>query len=88
MQRLTKYQLLLKDLTDSSNVVCGKPELEEALNELIAVIKVVNDSMHNVNIKGLPIAVKPLGALNSQDVFQVRPSWKKKSIRLGPLTCY
>ena len=27
MQRLTKYQLLLKDLAESSNVVCGKPEL-------------------------------------------------------------
>ena len=52
MQRLTKYQLLLKDLTEASNVVCGRAELEEALSELVSVIKVVNDSMHEVTIKG------------------------------------
>jgi len=39
MQRLTKYQLLLKDLADSSNIICGKQELDEALSELISVIK-------------------------------------------------
>ena len=52
LYRLTKYQLLLKDLTTSSNVVCGKTDLEEALSELLSVIKVVNDSMHSVTIKG------------------------------------
>ena len=51
MQRLTKYQLLLKDLVEASNVVCGKAELEEALNELLSVIKTVNDSLHSVTIR-------------------------------------
>jgi hypothetical protein len=71
MQRLTKYQLLLRDLTESANVVCGRPELEEALAELLSVIRVVNDSMNDGNIKGLPETVRPLGMLCAQDVFQV-----------------
>lgn len=51
MQRLTKYQLLLKDLVEASNIVCGKAELEEALSELLSVIKTVNDSLHSVTIR-------------------------------------
>ena len=51
MQRLTKYQLLLKDLVESSNIVCGKSELEEALKELLNVVKTVNDSLHSVTIR-------------------------------------
>ena len=77
MQRLTKYQLMLKDLKESSNVVCGKADLEEALNELLAVIKAVNDSMVDLDVfvKGLPLAVKQgLGALCCRDGFQVRYS--------------
>lgn len=79
MQRLTKYQLLLKDLTESSNVVCGKVDLEEALRELISVIKVVNDSMHDINIKGLPSAIKPMGSLNAQEAFSVLTENKGQS---------
>jgi hypothetical protein len=74
MQRLTKYQLMLRDLKDSSNVVCGKSDLEEALTELLAVIRVVNDSMMDVDVsvKGLPNALKQgLGALCCQDGFNV-----------------
>ena len=77
VQRLTKYQLMLKDLKESSNVVCGKADLEEALNELLAVIKAVNDSMVDLDVfvKGLPLAVKQgLGALCCRDGFQVRSS--------------
>ena len=51
MQRLTKYQLLLKDLVEASNIVCGKAELEEALSELLNVVKTVNDSLHSVTIR-------------------------------------
>ena len=71
MQRLTKYQLLLKDLAEASNVVCGKVELHEALDELVTVVKVVNDSLQNITIKGLPSAAHPLGALVTHDVFTV-----------------
>ena len=69
MQRLTKYQLLLKDLADASNVVCGKVEIVEAMEELVSVVKVVNDSLQNITFKGLPPAAHPLGALVAHDVF-------------------
>ena len=71
MQRLTKYQLLLKDLADASNVVCGKVEIVEAMEELVSVVKVVNDSLQNITFKGLPPAAHPLGALVAHDVFTV-----------------
>lgn len=71
MQRLTKYQLLLKDLAEASNTLCGKAELEEALNELLNVVKTVNDSLHSVTIRGLPAAANPLGPLITHNVFQV-----------------
>ncbi len=73
MQRITKYQLLLKDLVDSSNVVCGRPELESALGEVLSVVKVVNDSMRAADlvIRGLPAAVGPLGTLHAQEFFMV-----------------
>ncbi len=44
---------------------------EEAISELIGVVRVVNDSMHSVTIKGLPKAASPLGALVAHDIFQV-----------------
>jgi hypothetical protein len=71
MQRLTKYQLLLKDLVEASNVVCGKAELDEALTELLNVVKTVNDSLHSVTIRGLPAAANPLGPLIATNVFQL-----------------
>ena len=71
MQRLTKYQLLLKDLVEATNIVCGRPELEETLAELLTVIKTVNDSLHSVTIRGLPPAANPLGPLITHNVFQV-----------------
>jgi hypothetical protein len=39
---------------------------------LIGVVRVVNDSMHSVTIKGLPKAASPLGALVAHDIFQVQ----------------
>ena len=80
MQRLTKYQLLLKDLADASNIVCGKVELDEALDELVTVLKVVNDSLHNITIKGLPTAAQPLGALVTHDIFTVTSQNSKSSL--------
>jgi hypothetical protein len=44
---------------------------EEAISELIGVVRVVNDSMHSLTIKGLPKAAAPLGALVAHDIFQV-----------------
>ena len=52
MQRLTKYQLLLKDLSDTfTTSVNGQFELEESVEAMLEVIKAVNDSLHQINIK-------------------------------------
>ena len=80
MQRLTKYQLLLKYLAEASDIVCGKVELDEALDELVTVVKVVNDSLHNITIKGLPLAAQPLGALVTHDIFTVTSENNKSSL--------
>lgn len=56
VQRITKYQLLLKDLlkfTDSGT--CAK-ELQKALDCMLIVLKCVNDSMHQIAITGFPVS--------------------------------
>ncbi len=66
-------QLLLRDLADASNAVCGRTELEEALQEVLSVVKVVNDSIRaaEVVIRGLPSALAPLGVPSAQEFFMV-----------------
>ena len=49
MQRLTKYQLLLKDLSDTFlTTASGQFELEESVEAMLEVIRAVNDSLHQV----------------------------------------
>ena len=80
VQRLTKYQLLLKDLSDSSlNALCGRFELEESFESMLSVIKAVNDSLHQVNIRGLPEVLHPLGSLICQESFSVLTENKSQS---------
>ena len=72
VQRLTKYQLLLKDLlSTSSNAMNGHLELEESIEAILAVIKAVNDSLHQSNVCGLPEVLHPLGSLVFQETFTV-----------------
>jgi len=72
VQRLTKYQLLLKDLlSTSSSAMNGHSELEESIEAILSVIKVVNDSMHQGNVRGLPEVLHPLGSLVCQENFSV-----------------
>merc|ERR1719320_2336910 len=73
MQRLTKYQLLLKDLSETFTSSCanGQFELEESVEAMLEVIKAVNDSLHQINIKGLPEVLHPLGSLVCQESFSV-----------------
>lgn len=55
VQRITKYQLLLKDLLRfSDNSSCTK-ELQKALDCMLIVLKCVNDSMHQIAITGFPV---------------------------------
>jgi len=72
MQRLTKYQLLLKDLSDTfMSTTNGHFELDESVEAIVDVIKAVNDSLHQINIKGLPEVLHPLGSLVCQESFSV-----------------
>ena len=80
VQRLTKYQLLIKDLADSSlNVVSAKYEFEESLEIILNVIKAVNDSIHIPNLRGLPEVLQPLGSLICQETFAVLSENKSQS---------
>ncbi|XP_032311512.1 guanine nucleotide exchange factor DBS isoform X2 [Drosophila ananassae] len=85
VQRITKYQLLLKDLlrySDSGN--CTK-ELQKALDCMLIVLKCVNDSMHQVAITGYPTNLAEQGELLMQDAFQVWTESKKDiRIRIKP----
>lgn len=49
----------------------GKFEIEESLEVMLGVIKLVNDSLHQPNIKGLPDQLFPLGSLVYQETFLV-----------------
>lgn len=78
VQRLTKYQLLLKDLSECS-YPAGKFELEESVVVILGVIKAVNDSLHQIDIKGLPEILHPLGSLVCQESFSVLTENKSQS---------
>jgi len=70
MQRLTKYQLLLKDLLSTASSDTS-PDLASSIEAILVVIKAVNDSMHQSNIRGLPEVLHPLGSLVQQETFSV-----------------
>lgn len=55
VQRITKYQLLLKDLLKFSDSGTCTKELQKALDRMLVVLKCVNDSMHQIAITGFPV---------------------------------
>ena len=79
MQRLTKYQLLLKDLVAATPNGSTKYTLELSLDSILVVIKAVNDSLHTPNIKSLPEVLQPLGSLICQETFTVTTENKSQS---------
>jgi hypothetical protein len=56
VQRITKYQLLLKDLLKFSDSGTCTKELQKALDCMLVVLKCVNDSMHQIAITGFPVS--------------------------------
>ncbi|CAO2621874.1 Proto-oncogene DBL [Lemmus lemmus] len=52
VQRITKYQLLLKELLKYSKEGEGTTQLKEALDTMLDLLKSVNDSMHQTAING------------------------------------
>ncbi|NWY36201.1 MCF2L factor, partial [Sylvia atricapilla] len=77
VQRITKYQLLLKEMLKCSKNSEGTAELEEALATVLDIIKSVNDSMHQIAITGYEGDVGELGKLLMQGSFNVWTDHKK-----------
>ncbi|XP_051532048.1 guanine nucleotide exchange factor DBS-like isoform X2 [Myxocyprinus asiaticus] len=77
VQRITKYQLMLKEMLKCSKNSEGTAELEEALATMLDIIKSVNDSMHQIAITGFEGNLNDLGKLLMQGSFNVWTDHKK-----------
>ncbi|XP_008211520.1 guanine nucleotide exchange factor DBS isoform X2 [Nasonia vitripennis] len=85
VQRITKYQLLLKDLLKYSDEQSCCVELQEALDCMLVVLKCVNDSMHQTAITGFGGDLNAQGELLLQGSFSVWSSSKRERLlRLKP----
>ncbi|XP_075875289.1 guanine nucleotide exchange factor DBS isoform X3 [Nelusetta ayraudi] len=76
VQRITKYQLMLKEMLKCSKGD-GTAEFEEALATVLDIIKSVNDSMHQISITGFEGNLSDLGKLLMQGSFSVWTDHKK-----------
>ncbi|XP_075969433.1 guanine nucleotide exchange factor DBS-like isoform X3 [Anticarsia gemmatalis] len=81
VQRITKYQLLLKDLLRYSECGSMTTKLQQALDCMLVVLKCVNDSMHQIAITGVPLDLSQQGELLMQGSFLV-VSENKRDLRL------
>ncbi|XP_037403172.1 proto-oncogene DBL isoform X2 [Pygocentrus nattereri] len=77
VQRLTKYQLLLKELLKHSTDSPYVSELQGALNAMLDLLKSVNDSMHQIAITGYEGELSDLGRVLMQGSFSV---WMRKGV--------
>ncbi|XP_016323998.1 guanine nucleotide exchange factor DBS-like [Sinocyclocheilus anshuiensis] len=77
VQRIIKYQLMLKEMLKCSKNSEGTAELEEALATMLDIIKSVNDSMHQIAITGFEGNLNDLGKLLMQGSFNVWTDHKK-----------
>lgn len=74
VQRITKYQLLLKDLirhTTETDLEDTRESLMSALEKMLNILKYLNNSMKVVGLKGFPGSLMDQGRLLIQDVLQV-----------------
>ncbi|XP_061541390.1 proto-oncogene DBL isoform X1 [Phycodurus eques] len=85
VQRLTKYQLLLKELLKHSTDCDGSSELQGALTAMLDLLKSVNDSMHQIAITGYEGDICELGRVLMQGSFSVWISHKKGPTRMKEL---
>lgn len=70
VQRITKYQLLLRDLLQSCDEL-GQNEIKDGLEVMMSVPKKANDAMHLSMLIGCDIPIQSLGEVILQDSFQV-----------------
>ncbi|KAM6953713.1 proto-oncogene DBL [Aplochiton taeniatus] len=85
VQRLTKYQLLLKELLKYSAGCEGTTDLQGALAAMLDLLKSVNDSMHQIAITGYEGQLCELGRVLMQGSFSVWISHKKGPTRMKEL---
>ncbi|XP_076098704.1 guanine nucleotide exchange factor DBS-like isoform X2 [Mytilus galloprovincialis] len=89
VQRITKYQLLLKEMlrfTDHDQA-CAT-QLQEALDCMLAVVRYVNDSLHQVSIVNFPGNISDQGRLLMQGsfcVFTEHHRGRIKDLRFKPM---
>ncbi|XP_076313108.1 LOW QUALITY PROTEIN: triple functional domain protein-like [Tachypleus tridentatus] len=79
VQRITKYQLLLKDLLSCCEE--GQGEIKDGLDVMLNVPKKANDAMHLSMLEGCDVSLDQLGEVVLQDTFQVLEA--KSLIRKG-----
>ncbi|XP_047462007.1 triple functional domain protein isoform X3 [Mugil cephalus] len=75
VQRITKYQLLLKELLTCCEE--GKGEIKDGLEVMLSVPKKANDAMHLSMLEGFDENIETQGELILQDSFQV---WDPKTL--------
>ncbi|XP_047433132.1 guanine nucleotide exchange factor DBS [Mugil cephalus] len=85
VQRITKYQLLLKELLKYSKGRDGCDDLQEALSSILGILKAVNDSMHLIAITGYEGNLSELGRLLMQGSFSVWTEHKKGHAKVKDL---
>jgi len=89
VQRITKYQLLLKEMLKYTESSLGSDELQAALDTILGVLKYVNDIMHQVAITGYNGDILELGKLLMQGSFSVSTDHKKdlkiRDLRFKPM---
>ncbi|XP_073699406.1 guanine nucleotide exchange factor DBS isoform X7 [Garra rufa] len=85
VQRITKYQLLLKELLKYSKGCEGEDALQEALSSILGILKAVNDSMHLIAITGYEGNLSDLGRLKMQGSFSVWTEHKKGHAKVKDL---
>lgn len=83
VQRITKYQLLLKELMDKC--VDSEPvflNLKSAFDEMIKILRFLNQSMDVVGLKGFPGNLVDQGRLLAQEKFHIIESTSKASLHM------
>ncbi|XP_041808066.1 proto-oncogene DBL [Chelmon rostratus] len=85
VQRLTKYQLLLKELLKHCTEERYRCELQDALDSMLELLKSVNDSMHQIAITGYQGDLSQLGRVVMQGGFSVWISHKRAAVRMKEL---
>ncbi|CAO2621872.1 Proto-oncogene DBL [Lemmus lemmus] len=82
VQRITKYQLLLKELLKYSKEGEGTTQLKEALDTMLDLLKSVNDSMHQTAINGYIGNLNDLGKMILQGAFSVWLGHRKGATKM------